>query len=450
MNRWIDVFRYELRMQFRRKAYTLLTFGLPALALVLFFGYQTIKETTSDGEADEPLSPFVDEAEQTGTTKIGYVDQTTQGLFPPPESYPGEPESCQVTPDEIQSISAELIKRISSPYCLRDSVLHYESRSAGTAALDAGEIEALYVIPEDYVDSGEIDLYVPSLTIDTGQRASALIENFVVATLLRDADPASYEKLYLRLRGPATLVTHSLTEGEVADANENDNFALTYAFGLILMLSLFWGGGYLMQSVVQEKESRVIEIILSSVPPVPLLLGKILAMGLASLIQVATLLGTALFIMSRAGDTFGVLQGFEINPESLVIAIVYFILGFLMFGSLMAAIGALTTSVRESQNYVTFVTLPAAVPFFFLTMFAEEPNGSVATALSIFPLTAPLSMIMRASVTSIPAGELALSIGLLVLTVIFVIWLSGRLFRVNTLLMGKTPKFKDIPKLIRG
>lgn len=450
MSHWIDVFRYELRMQFRRKAYTLLTFGLPALALILFFGYQAIKGTTGDGETDTPLSALMDETEQTGATKIGYVDQTPQGLFPPPESYPGEPDGCKAAPGGVQSFSAELIKRISSPYCLRENVLAYESQSAGTTALKAGEIEALYVIPEDYVDSGKINLYVPGLTIETGQRASALMEDFVIASLLRNADPASYEKLYLRLRAPASLGTHSLSEGAVAETNENDNFALTYAFGLILMLSLFWGGGYLMQSVVQEKESRVIEIILSSVSPVPLLLGKILAMGLTALIQVAVLLGTTLFIMSRAGNAFGALQGFEIDPASLVIASVYFILGFLMFGSLMAAIGALTSSVRESQNYVTFVTLPAATPFFFLTLFAEEPNGSIATALSIFPLTAPLSMIMRASVTSIPAGELALSIGLLALTVAFVIWLSGRLFRVNTLLMGKTPKFKDLPKLIRG
>jgi len=106
--------------------------------------------------------------------------------------------------------------------------------------------------------------------------------------------------------------------------------------------------------------------------------------------------------------------------------------------------------MRESQNYVTFVTLPAALPFFFLSLFAEEPNGTIATVLSIFPLTSPLSMIMRASVTTIPTGQLALSIGLLVLTVIFVIWLAGRLFRVNTLLMGNMPKLRDIPTLIRG
>lgn len=449
MNRWMDVFRYELRLQFRRKAYVFLTFVLPVLALVAFFGYQAIRDMARDDEA-ETIEPVVGNTGRTRTTVIGYVDQTPQGFFPPPEHYPGEPNDCRIAPNEVQTVSAELIKRISSPYCLRENIRAFDSFEAGQQALKSGELDALYVIPEDYAETGTIDLYIPSLTIDTGQTASRLIEDFIFASLLYDTEPEVYEELYLRLRNPANIHSHTLVEGAVSEQDENTNFALVYAFGLILMMSLFWGGGYLMQSVVQEKENRVIEIILSSVRPVPLLFGKIMAMGLAAIIQVITLLGTTLYIMSRAGDTLGILQGFSISASSLAIAGVYFVLGFLMFGSLMAAIGALTSSVRESQNLVTFVTLPAVVPFFFLTLFAEEPNGTVATAFSIIPLTAPLSMIMRASVTTIPAGQLALSIGLLTLTVIGVIWLAGRLFRVNTLLMGKTPRLKDIPRLIRG
>lgn len=448
MNRWLDVARFELRMLFRRRAYVLLTFGLPILALGAFFAYQLYQDAGED--EPEPVSPIVEESNEQRAGLIGYIDETPQGLFPAPDTYPGEPDDCRIAPEELQAVSAELIKRITSPYCLRDNIRAYETREAARSDYDAGVLDALYVVPENYAESGEVDLYVRTITIEAQSRSGSLMEEFIINSLLYEADAETYEELYLRLRAPATVITHPLGEGQVNEVNEDDNFALTYAFGLILMMSLFWGGGYLMQSVVQEKESRMIEIILSSVPPVPLLFGKIVAMGLASIIQVATLLGTSLFIMSRAGETFGVLEGFTVEPQTLAIAIVYFVLGFLLFGSAMAAIGALTSSMRESQNYVTFVTLPAAVPFFFLTMFAEEPHGTIATALSIFPLTSPLSMIMRASVTTIPAGQLALSIVLLVVTVAFVIWLSGRLFRVNTLLSGSTPKVKDIPKLLRG
>lgn len=448
MSRWIDVALFELRMQFRRRAYTLLTFGLPILAVGGFLAYQFYQDVRED--EPEPATPIVEEANEPRTGIIGYVDETPQGLFPPPESYPGEPDDCRIAPDEIQTINAEVIKRVSSPYCLRENIRAYESREAAMPDYESGVLDALYVIDESYLERGEVNLYVPNLTLESAERSGTLMEQYILSSLLYNTDAETFEELYLRLRAPATIGEHTLRESASANVSGDDGFTLVYVFGLILMLSLFWGGGYLMQSVVKEKENRVIEIILSSVKPVPLLLGKIMAMGLASLIQVATLLGAALFIMTRAGDTFGVLQGFEIDPQALVIAIVYFILGFLLFGSAMAAIGALTSSMRESQNYVTFVTLPAVIPFFFLTMFAEEPNGTFATVLSIFPLTSPLSMIMRAAVTRIPAWQLGLSLALLLLAVAFVIWLSGRLFRVNTLLSGTTPKFKDIPKLLRG
>jgi ABC-2 type transport system permease protein len=217
-----------------------------------------------------------------------------------------------------------------------------------------------------------------------------------------------------------------------------------------MMLSVFWGGGYLMQSVVQEKESRIIEIILSSVRPTPLLLGKILAMGLLSLLQVATLAGTFILIVSQAGNLSAAVGNVHIGAGTVVVLVVYFLLGFLLFGSLMAAIGALTTSVRESQNLVAVVTLPAAIPYFFLAIFTEEPNGPLAVILSLFPLTAPLSMVMRVSAATVPVFQLVLGVVLLALAVAFAIWLAGRVFRVNVLLMGNMPKLRDIPRLIRG
>jgi ABC-2 type transport system permease protein len=216
------------------------------------------------------------------------------------------------------------------------------------------------------------------------------------------------------------------------------------------MLGIFWGGGYLMQSVVQEKESRIVEIIISSVSPTPLLLGKILAMGLLALLQTGMLVGTFIFLGSQAGDVFQSLGNIEVAPDTVALMAVYFLLGFLLFGGLMACIGALSTTMREGQNLVPLVTLPAMIPFFLLVYFAEEPHSTVATALSIVPVTAPLSMIMRLAVSDVPAGELIISLGLLLLSVGFVIWLAGRLFRVNILLMGNMPRLRDVPRLIRG
>jgi ABC-2 type transport system permease protein len=456
MMHWFEVFLYEARQQFRRKAYLFVTFGLPLLALVIFFGYRAYQNATQKS-TNQPQQPITETANQNKNV-IGYVDLTPQHLFPAPDSY--AKVDCAPTAQDTHVLASpgtagtlarsSVIKRISSPYCLNSLVLSYATRADGDKALDNGAIDALYVIEPDFVQNGDISVYTSgfSLSVSTTQ---TLMQDYLLRSLLYKVDAQDYESLYLRLRDPAFVTQHKITAtGATQQENQSQKFILVYGFGLLMMLSVFWGGGYLMQSVVQEKESRIIEIILSSVRPTPLLLGKILAMGLLSLLQVGMMAGAFTIILSQAGNLSEAVGNVHVSAGTLAVMVVYFLLGFLLFGSLMAAIGALTTSVRESQNLVAVVTLPAAVPYFFLTVFAEDPNGSLAVILSLFPLTAPLSMVMRASSTTVPVSQLVIGIVLLVLAVGFAIWLAGRVFRVNVLLMGNMPKLRDIPKLIRG
>lgn len=455
MTHWFEVFRYELRQMLRRKAYLFMTFIVPLLAVVAFYGYQIVRDATSGDSEDTPSTPVTEANE--GNQVIGYIDRTPEGLFPDPLSY-GE-NNCSLNDDEIDAVvslsgatalRSTAIKRISSPYCLRDLVVYYPSFDAAKTALEDGDIDLLVVIEEDYVESGAVSAYVDSINIQALESQSTL-EDFLLRSLLYNVEPEQYETLYLRLRDPAFVANHQLTTtGEVETENDDQSFITVYLFGLISMLGIFWGGGYLMQSVVQEKESRIVEIIMSSVQPTALLMGKVLAMGLASLLQITLIMGTFVYLGTQAGDVFSSVGDLDISTGSLVITIIYFLLGFLQFGSLMAAIGALSTTVREAQNFVVVVTLPAAVPFFFLTLFAQEPNSTLPRVMSMFPLTAPLSMIMRRAVTDVPAGEIAISLALMVVGIGTAIWFAGRLFRVNILLSGTMPKFKDIPRLLRG
>lgn len=455
MKTWLTVFEYELRQQFRRKSFLFVTFGLPLLAVAAFLGYQAYQN--SQDSTDKPASP-VTEVNQ-GGVQVGYVDLTPDGLFPGPDRY--EEVRCTPTNLEIALLGeetapldhtrADVIKRISSPYCLKGQVIEYASFDEGKTALEDDKIDVLYVIEPDYVEKGNVSQYLIGFDIEAASNSDQVIEDFMLRSQLNTLPTQDYESLYLRLRDVAVVTDHTVTDtGATQSNNEDQNFLLIYGFGLLMIMAVFWGGGYLMQSVVQEKETRIVEIVLSSVPPTPLLTGKILAMGLLTLLQLTTLIGAFIFIVSQAGDIWSALNGIEIDPARVTVMAIFALLGFLLFGSLMAAIGALCTTMRESQNYVVLVTLPAMVPFFFLTMFAEEPNGSLATIFSLIPVTAPLSMIMRTAVTDVPVGELALSLGLLVAAVAGAIWLAGRLFRVNTLLMGNMPRFRDIPKLLRG
>jgi len=454
MRHWFEVFLYEARQQFRRKAYLFVTFGIPLLALAIFFGYQAYRDATQKRET-KPSQPITETVNQNKSV-IGYVDLTPQHLFPGPDSYPEV--DCTPTAQETQAfagasgaaVRSELIKRISSPYCLRSVVLTFKTRADGDKALSDGTIDVLYVIEPDYVSKGDVSAYTSGFNLALSD-TQTLMQDFLLRSLLYNVDASDYESLYLRLRAPAFVTEHKVTAtGATEKESQEQKFILVYGFGLLMMLSIFWGGGYLMQSVVQEKESRIIELLLSSVRPTPLLLGKILAMGLLSLLQVGMLAGAFIVILSQMGNLFETIGNIHVSAGTVVVLVVYFLLGFLLFGSLMAAIGALTTSVRESQNLVAVVTLPAAVPYFFLTVFAEEPNGTLAVILSLFPITAPLSMVMRMSATTVPLFQLIVGVVLLALAVGFAVWLAGRAFRVNVLLMGNMPRLRDIPRLIRG
>jgi ABC-2 type transport system permease protein len=362
------------------------------------------------------------------------VDLT--GLFPGPATYP---EVGCMTEKALDALSSEEVKRITSPFCWSPIVSSYGAVEAGREALDDDAIDVLYVVEPDYVETGNISVYVRKISFEH-MDSESLMQEYLIRSLLYNVEAEEYESLYLRLRDPAVVTDHRITEtGVAAKENENRTFVLVYAFGLLTMLGVFWGGGYLMQSVVQEKESRIIEIMLSSVRPTALLSGKILAMGLLAIFQITMLVGTFLYIAARAGNVIADLGDIEIEPYKLALMLVYFVLGFLLFGSLMAAIGALSTTMRESQNFIAVVTLPATIPFFFLTLFAEEPHGTLPVVLSMIPFTAPLSMTMRIAVADVPAGEILLSLALLIGGVALAIWMAGRLFRVNTLLAGNLP-----------
>ncbi len=454
MTHWLDVFQYEVRQQFRRKAYLFVTFVLPVLALAGFFGYRAIKDVTNSSSSKQstPVSD-VNKASQT----IGYVDLTPQHLFPAPGTYPVV--YCTPSQEEINAIGSDVnltatrdqtIKRISSPYCQRDNVLNFKTFEQGKTALNNNAIDALYVFESDFYATGDVSVYVNGFNIEVSN-TETLLHDYMLRSLLYNVDAQQYAALYLRLRDPAFVMEHTITEtGATQQTNESRDFLLVYGFGLMLMMTVFWGGGYLMQSVVQEKESRIIEIMLSSVRPLALLLGKILAMGVLSLLQVATIAGAFVVIISQAGSLSTALGDVSVSPGLLAMLAVYFVLGFLLFGSLMAGIGAVSTTMRESQNFVTVVTLPAMIPMFFITIFTTDPNGTFAVVFSMIPITAPLSMIMRLAVTDVPLVQLAVSMILLLLGIAGAIWFSARLFRVNTLLMGHMPRMRDLPRLLRG
>jgi ABC-2 type transport system permease protein len=203
-----------------------------------------------------------------------------------------------------------------------------------------------------------------------------------------------------------------------------------------------------MSGVVEEKTSRIMEILVTSVTPFQLLFGKIIGLGLLGLTQLVIWMAAG-FVTLALGRNTTFLTGITIPPDLLVVGVVYFLLGYFLLASAMAGIGVVLGSEQESRQYAGIFGLLLAIPFFFITSFFTDPNGGVVTFLTLFPFTSPVSMILRMGFSAVPAWQLIASIVLLLLTALFMAWASARIFRWALLLYGKPPGIRELIRVIR-
>lgn len=247
------------------------------------------------------------------------------------------------------------------------------------------------------------------------------------------------------------------------------------AAGYLLMMFIIIYGNMVMRSVIEEKTNRIIEIIISSVKPIHLMLGKIIGTSLAGITQflIWVILGGILLaiVAGIAGVDMMAMQGppqqavdqmsdNELRQLVLDIAnlpmltlllsfLIYFIGGYFLYSAIYAAIGAAVDNETDTQQFMLPVILPLMLGI-YVGFFAviENPHGTVSTVFSMVPLTSPIVMLMR-----IPFGvawwELAISIGILILTIAGVVWLAAKIYRVGILMYGKKPGYKELYKWLK-
>lgn len=409
----LSVFRYELIRNFSRRAFLFTTFGLPVLGVTIFFVLQVVANS-GGGEDENTLLEF----ELEGIQTAGYVDES--GYF----GAPGE--------------------------LAADVMVSFETIDSAEDALDAGEIDVYYVIPADFLDAGAITLYSPEFSI--ARITDGPVRQLFFSQL---AEQGLDEDTLVRLLSPTIIESEVLVveQAEAVDDEAEDNSnreAVVVIFAVILLFSFFSTSTYLMQTVIEEKESYLIEILISSVRPLDLLTGKILALGVLGLFQVFVYVGTFILVASLATDLTGPLANVTLPADLIVVSIIYYILGYLLFAALFGMVGAVSASLTEGPSLSTIFVLPAMLPWIFWAVYTEAPESPIVTILSFIPITSPLGMVMRSAVTSVPLIDYVISIVLLAGTVAFVIWMAGRMFRVQTLLSGKIPKLTQLPSLIFG
>lgn len=246
--------------------------------------------------------------------------------------------------------------------------------------------------------------------------------------------PAPVETMGLTTRNPVT--------GAIEDATLQSRIApvaVPIGFVVLMFMIIMMTTTPLMQGVVEEKMQRIAEVLLGSVRPFDLMLGKLLGMTGVSLTITAVYLGGAYWAARQYGFA-------EYIPAYLLVWFVIFqALAVLMYGSLFIAVGAACTDIKETQNLLWPVMLLAMVPMFLMGSVLQEPNSSVAVSLSFFPFATPMLMILRQSVPpGVPWWQPALGVGLVLLATLLCVWAAGRIFRVGILMQGKGAKLGEM------
>lgn len=330
------------------------------------------------------------------------------------------------------------------------------ARAALDARLSEKSLDAYLVVPADVLERNEIVLRGRG-GLGFGVRAElrAAASRAVQAARLEESgiEPGALAAMLKPVEVEETRVTSS---GE-GSSDSPTAFVLTYVLAFLIYFMVVFYGNAVMRSVLEEKTNRIVEVMVSSVRASDLMLGKIVGVCAAALLQVAIWVGLAAIAIGRSGSIAerlslpaDALDALRVPPMLLVALVAFFVLGFFVYSSLFAALGAAVTTEQEAQSLQFMVIFPLILPMVFLGPITSDPAGTLATALAIVPLTAPLVMPMRMAVTAVPPLELAASLVLLLLSIGAVAWGAGKVYRVGILATGKKPTLRELGRWLRA
>ncbi len=327
----------------------------------------------------------------------------------------------------------------------------FPDEPAAQEALFADRVSTYIVVPADYVATGSINVFVKEGGFLSGASLAdrTVLTPFLVHGLLagkvdealvqRAGDPVNLTPVTLGAKGQPVAATSTLSA--------ISGFVIPYVLSIFLVIAIFATAQYLLRSVSEEKETRVIEVVLSSVTARELLAGKVVGLGALGFTQLGAWLGSAAILTGGVGALIAG-AAVALKPGLFVLSAAYFLLGYLIFGILMAAAGALGTNVRESQQIAGLFSFTAFIPYMLSGFILTNPNVLLARVLSYFPLTAATMMMFRLPF-GVPTIDIVISLIVLVVSVPFCVWGGAKVFRTGLLMYGKRPSLKQIWRILR-
>ncbi len=398
-NLWL-VAKHEYTRVVTQKSFLITTFGLPALMLVVM---AVSILAAIGGRGDLP---------------VGYVDHA--GVLSDPIMPTLDEDERVVT---FRSIA---------------------NREVAVDALKSKEVQAVYILPADYLETGNVELLY--LNESPGEVVREDFEEFLIVNILKDHPPAIRERI---LKGGQPTIRASDSNRTFSSDRVLD-FVIPFVAAFIFIFAVMSSGGNLLQAITDEKENRTVEILTTSVRAEALMGGKSVGLMGVGLTQMLLWIGTGVVVLIVVAQFVPQLSGFTVPWGFLGIVAAFFIPAYALTAGAMTTIGSMVTDLRQAQQISGLVNMLFTMPLFFISLIIAKPHSPWVIALSIFPTTSFITVMMRWAMASVPAWQLIVSWLVLVGSAGFSMWLGGRVFRIGMLRYGQRLSVKSLLTAMRG
>lgn len=310
------------------------------------------------------------------------------------------------------------------------------------------KIDGFLILDKASLDKGEVEYWAASVSDFTFQ--DELTQGLNKAVLReRLAQKGVSPDVISEVAKRVSLEAKSTSERSTA------GFVITIIFFFFLYGTLIQYGMYNLRGVIEEKSNRIVEVVISSVRPTELMLGKIVGIGLVGLTQYAiwAVLAMNLAPMLAVTGLAAMMPGGKfpsVALSTILFFILYFVLGYFLYASIYTAIGAPFNSDQEAQQFAMFPTWLLVIPLFFWWIIANSPNATFSVVASLIPFFTPTVMFMRVTITPVPPWQILLSIGIMLGSILAIAWFAGKIYRVGILMYGKKPTIPEILRWVKG
>lgn len=429
MNKIFAVIRREFIERVRTRAFIIGTILVPAL----WIGFGLLPRLLLDRE--------------TGAQRIVVLDRT-QGAVG--QRIAAALEAVKAGTGEAAQFTVERMEVGSGWESVRDSLVQLIGLSHSPVSAPHGVL----IIDNFSVDSGKATYLGSNVA---SPRITNAIEHAIEPALLAvrlgrmNLDSSAVAAAMVRL----DLHTTRVTEGHVTAQSGEQTFLLAYFIDMLMYFALLFYGIQVSSAVMEEKTNRIVEILVSSMRPFDLLMGKVIGVGAAGLMQMSIWLGTGLFVssmLSRPGPAGAAPTGFQLPEVSIAlvgIILICFLLGFFFYASLYAAIGSMCNTQQEAQQTATPVTMLVVAGMILMFGLVNDPNSTLARVVTFIPFFTSLVLPVRYALTPLPLAEVLGGILSLALGIVGVVWVAGRIYRVGILSYGKKPSFAELWRWVR-